>query len=319
MLRMMNQTINILCSTDENYVPYCGVMLTSLFESNKENEIHVYVLLDKPLSSRSQNKFSNLARRYSNTINYILVDSSFLKKFPIKGNSYWSIATYYRIYAAELLPETIDKILYLDCDIIVDGSLEHLWSMDLSDYAAGVVPDICTEMQENYKRLEYNASLGYFNAGVLMMNLRYWREHSVGRECLEYLEHHYDSILWNDQDVLNYVLRNNKMKIPVTYNYQIKMLLPTYYETFNEVMKRDIENTLKPIIIHYATPTKPWMINYYPMPFNNVWHKYKRVSPWRHRRDLLPDHKRLNYIIKRFLLWPINIKNETGFLRFPLR
>lgn len=70
--------------------------------------------------------------------------------------------------------------------------------MDWDRYAVGAIPDMCTEWDEYFDRLGYSRSKGYFNAGVLFMNLDYWREHSIGNECIKYLTSHYDILFNND-------------------------------------------------------------------------------------------------------------------------
>ena len=165
--------INVVCATDDKYVPYCGVMLTSLFENNKEREVSVYIMVSRPLSDHGTQQLSLLEKQYGQHIYYCQVDSSFFDKYPIRGEDkkHLSIVTYYRLFAEELLPLEVKQVLYLDCDIIVDGSIGNLFDMDWTDIAVGTIPDMCTEWEDYYKRLGYNKSMGYFNAGVLLMNL----------------------------------------------------------------------------------------------------------------------------------------------------
>lgn len=304
------QRINITCATDDKYVPYCGVMITFVFENHKDAEVHVYILIDSPLSKPNQKQLARLAERYGQHIHYSKVDKSYLEHFPLKGDGidYWSIVTYYRLYAADLLPEDVDLVLYLDCDIIVDGSLIPLFKTDWTDVAIGAVPDMCTEWGEFYDRLQYDKSLGYFNAGVVLMNLSYWRKNNIGKICLDFLSSHYDRIKNNDQDVLNYVLRNCKRNLPVTFNYQIQLRMPYFFDGFSNVMKQDVLSTTHPIIIHYAAELKPWMHKYYSYPFRNTWQHYKRLSPWRHKPDLYPPTRKWATFIKRWFLWPLGVK-----------
>ena len=301
--------INIVCATDGKYVPYCGVMLTSLFENNKEREINVYILIDKALPANGIAKFEKLAKRYHQTINFCKVDSSFFENFPIKGNGVGqlSIVTYYRIYAADLLPQTVDKVLYLDCDIIVNRPIGELFDMDWTDIAIGGVPDMCIEWQEFYDRLQYDKSLGYFNAGVVMLNLAYWRKHNIAQQCLDYLANNYAIIENNDQDVLNYVMREKKRMLPITYNYQTLFLTPYIYDTLSHQMQADVVAEKSPTIIHYASQMKPWMAYYYSHPFYTVWKKYKKLSPWRCMPEMLPKKLKLVAIIKRYLIWPFGL------------
>ena len=121
---MSDSRIAIVCATDDNYAPYCGIMLTSVLENNRDREVSAYILIDKPLLEIHQKRFKQLSDKYSSGIEFVMVDKSFFEKFPIKGEAknvkHWSIVTYYRLYAEELLPKSVDKVLYLDCDIIVN-------------------------------------------------------------------------------------------------------------------------------------------------------------------------------------------------------
>ena len=89
---------NILCATDDNYVPYCGIMLTSLFENNKELNLCIYILAEH-LSDRSRNEFAELAKNYDQKIEIITVNNETLKDCPIRIGDHVSIATYYRLLA----------------------------------------------------------------------------------------------------------------------------------------------------------------------------------------------------------------------------
>ena len=308
---MNGSRIAIVCATDDNYAPYCGVMLTSVLVNNKDRDVVAFVLIDKPLSEKNQQRFEMLSNRFEARITFISVDNSFFERFPIKGDEknikHWSIVTYYRLYAEELLPKDIDKVLYLDCDIVVNRPIGQLFDMEWEGYAVGAVPDMCTEWQEYYDRLGYDRNDGYFNAGVLFMNLAYWRKHNIGRKCIDYLTSNYDRIFNNDQDVLNVVTRNCKRTLPVTYNYQIQLRMPFFFNTFFEDMKKDVLATTSPRIIHYAAELKPWMTKYYFYPFNAEWHKYKRLSPWRSIKDKLPESRKLIGFVKRYILWPLGI------------
>lgn len=308
---MSHSKIAIVCATDDNYAPYCGIMLTSVFENNRDREVSTFVLIDNPLREEHQRRFRKLSKKYQREIIFLEVDKSFFEKFPIKGDpknvKHWSIVIYYRLYAEDLLPKDVDKVLYLDCDIIVNRPIGYLFDMDWEGYAVGAVPDMCTEWQEYYDRLGYERSKGYFNSGVLFMNLKYWRAHKIGRKCVEYLASNYNCVFNPDQDVLNVVTKDCKRTLPVTYNYQMQLRLPYFFNTFGENMKKDILETDSPHIIHYAAELKPWMTKYYFYPFNAEWHKYKKLSPWKSLIDKLPDKRKVIAFIKRYILWPLGI------------
>ena len=307
----MKERITILCATDDGYAPYCGIMLTSLFENNRDREIRVFVLVDKPLLKKHRKRFRKLSDRYGSEINFVLMDGSFFRRFPIKGDAYavkyLSVVTYYRLYAERMLPDDVGKVLYLDCDLIVHGPVGELFDMDWDGFALGAVQDITSGHLDCYDRLGYDRSRGYFNAGVLLINLDYWRAHGIERQCIAFLESYYDRVFYNDQDVLNAVTNECKADLPVKYNFQTLFLMPHIFNTLSEEVKEDILGTECPRIIHYIGFTKPWMTEYYAFPYNVEWHEYKSLSPWRHVSDLLPKEKRFRCFIKRYFLWPRGI------------
>lgn len=301
--------INIVCATDDKYVPYCGVMLTSLFENNKERVVNIYIMIDKPLSDKGLKQFLCLEKQYEQHIHYFTVDRSFFDKYPIRGEDkeHLSIVTYYRLFAEELLPKEIKQVLYLDCDIIVDGAIGELFDMDWTDIAIGVVPDMCTEWDAYYNRLGYEKALGYFNAGVVLMNLEYWRKHHMAKRCFDYMVHNYEKLDNNDQDVLNVVMKDLKRNLSVTYNYQIQLRMPYFFNTFSRNMQEDVSKTTSPKIIHYAAELKPWMAYYYSYPFYRTWQRYKKLSPWKCMPEQLPKKRILVAWIKRHMIWPMGL------------
>lgn len=302
----MSNRISILCAADDNYAPYCGIMITSLLENNRDREVTVYILIDKPFNAKNQRRFKRLSNKYGAEIKFVMVDNSFFKRFPVMLG-HLSVATYYRLCAEKLLPKNVSKVLYLDCDIIVERPIGELFDMDWEGYAVGAAHDVSSGQPGIFDELGYDTSAGYFNSGSLFMNLDYWRTHDIGQKCFDYLASYYDHLHFADQCVLNGVTWNCKKNLPVTYNYQIQLRDPWFFNTFSEEMKKDVIATEYPHIIHYTGELKPWMICYYAFPYNKEWHKYKRKSPWRFMMDKLPKEKPFRTFIKRYFLWPLGI------------
>ena len=303
------ESVNILCIADDNYAPYCGIMLTSLFENNKDKDIRVYLLSRDNLGKRNVDRIVLLCKRYGFQFNVITVDDSFFKQFSlIDSNQTMAITTFYRLYAAELLPEEVHKVLYLDDDIIVTGNLSKLWEMDLSDKGVAVAPDVITFDTDRPTVLNYPENAGYFNAGVMLINLDYWRTKGIGPQCLIFLEKHHSLLKYFDQDVLNAVLWNRKINLPLTYNFQISFLSKDHFKSLPlQTQKEIMEEQDTPIIIHYSDFMKPWMLLYYKRPYLKMWKKYKKLSPWRRTRDILPPRKVFNWFVKRYVLWPAGL------------
>ena len=250
------KTINILCATDDKYAPYCGVMLTSFLENHKAFHTEVYIIVKNRL--KEEKRLKRLEQRYDVKVNIVEFPfSDITSSFPIV-NRHWTIETYYRLFASELLPKDIDRVLYLDCDIIVDGDVSDIYFSDLDGISAFVAYDIPERMTQSHcVRLGYPKEYGYFNAGMMMLNLNFWREHDIKKRCVDYITEHHDILTLYDQDVLNYVLQDSKKYVSVLYNFQENTLQKYNYDVYSPAMKKEVD-TCRPKIIHFTTPAKPW-------------------------------------------------------------
>lgn len=271
--------MNILCATDDNYVPYCGIMLTSLFENNKNQNIVVY-LMTAGLNKKNIADFDKLARLYHQAIRIILVDNEKLKKCPIRIGDHVSIVTYYRLLAPILLPKDVGKVLYLDCDMVINKSLLDLYEVNIEDYALGAVLDDDFQGQDKYYRLQYDSQKMYFNAGMLLLNLEYWRKNSVMERCFEYIYNNPNRLKLHDQDTLNVVLQNEKLLLPITYNFQTGFFHVQC--NFSDEFLMQIYKIVKevPIILHYTGGSKVWHIGS-KHPYIEYYLYYRSISLWK--------------------------------------
>ncbi len=272
--------MNILCTTDDNYVPYCGIMLTSLFETNKSSNINVYLILTDSVSDKNKKLFKILAQKYNQTIFLIDIDEELFKDCPIYEGDHVSQAAYYRILAPKLLPQNIDKILYLDSDIIVARDISGLWKENIEDVALACVVDPICVSEEIYNRLKYDKKYSYFNSGVMLINLDYWRKNDVMERCFYFISKHSEMIRWHDQDALNIVLHKSKKLLPLSYNFQTTYLLkdnPWGGGGFIE----EVNNTIKsPSIIHFSNAKKPW-IKGSEHPYVDYFLHFRKKSLWK--------------------------------------
>ena len=278
-------SMDIVCSTDCCYVMQTGIMLTSLFENNREADIRVHVL-HNGIDSNSITLIERIASDYGQKITFCHVDETLCSAFPIGrdgqnthvGTSY---ATYYRLFLSELLPKDISRVIYLDGDIIVMDSLNELWATDMHDKAIAAVPDSYNNKIEHYNRLHYPQPMGYFNAGVLLINLDYWRDNNVADAFCQYASARPDSLYCHDQDILNYVFRDSKIVLPLRYN----MLNEYWFQTRYSVVSWEFESQMlygqqHPAIIHYTGLPKPWFNNCR-HPMKPEFERYRAISPWR--------------------------------------
>lgn len=313
--------INILVCTDDNYVPQCGIMLTSLLATNIAIKFSVFVF-SGGLSAGSRERLRAVVGGGGSIIEFITVEERMISRFAstIKEGDHVSLAAYYRLFCAELLPHTIDKLLYLDCDIIVNHNILEIWNCQLGNYAIGAIVDENYFDNKVYERLGLNPSkYKYFNSGVLLINLRYWREHNVTARCIDCVCKMPEKLLFHDQDTLNVVLKDEIAYFPISWNFQTGFLYSFNQDKFSETIRKEITDALQhPYIIHYTGKYKPWFKGSR-QPYTSYYLHHKSLSLWRGtpllgELKLLPKIKGTLYNI--MCLLGIKKKKETYILSF---
>ena len=275
--------MDVVCCLDDNYVMPCGILLLSICENNRDCEI-VFHIVSEGLKESNKSKLNETVEMYNCKLQFYVINVDTLKKCPLQKQFQrkdLNLTTYYRLLLSSVLPIALDKVLYLDCDIIVCNSLKDLWDTDIENNSVGAIPDSVGDSILHYNRLDYDISLGYFNAGVLLINLKYWREHNLEKEFLDYIDSNNNVLENHDQDVLNYVLKTSKRLLPMRYNVMDNFLWRTRLIYIRKSYWKDMflaaEN---PVIIHYICALKPWHREC-THPFKDRWKMYYEKSLWK--------------------------------------
>lgn len=315
-------TINVLCATDDNYAPYCGIMLTSLFENNKDCQFRVSIFLSNSLSAKNQRKLKSLESKYKCAICPMFIPPEITGKFEVNRSlgihthTWVTSATFFRLLAADLLPKEIHKVLYLDCDIVINDSILELWDLDLNEVAfAGVLDD---SSEYNCNRLGYSPEDYYMNAGVALYNLDYWRKNRVTSRLFDYMSNNHDKITLMDQDIINGTLHGTSLRLPERYNFLVtffdRMCWERYPASYRE---RILEESDHAVIIHYCGRIKPWDYKYIGSPFWNIWDKYRKISNWREARITTPRMTYIKTIVKSLLLPKYIERKQALWIKSP--
>ena len=204
---------------------------------------------------------------------------------PLPEKSHFTEAVYIRLFIAQLLPPTVHKVLYLDSDTLVVDSLKELWETDISDVPVAAVPDASPQYICSYKRLEYDMSYGYYNSGVLLLNLTKWRDGQIAKECVSFLLKNPEKCRLVDQDALNYCLRGKIKTLSFRYNYFAHYVLNDISTLNVDAQFQDAIRAviIHPAIVHFVSSYKPWHANYLPVhkPLQHIWLFFKAQTPWK--------------------------------------
>lgn len=253
---------NILVAINKNYSKHLNILLNSIQYSNKEGIFNIYIL-HKNLSMKDDINIitRNLDMEKFNIFPIQIPDSE-IDNFPVYEKRY-PIEIYFRLYAAKYLPNTLDRILYLDSDTLVINPLSELYEMDFEDnyfIAATHIKKVIHKFNE--LRLNIDENSAYINTGVLLINLKKLRDVPVEKDVLNFLKKYEKKLLLPDQDIIS-GLYGDKIKLIDNLKYNFGERTWRLYNLYNPqhpiTIKWICKNT---VIIHYYGRNKPWNKNY---------------------------------------------------------
>lgn len=260
----MLSMINILISVDSNYLDKAQTLLFSVRQHTQE-DISIYLLNHRLMKSEICKFSSYLQNKCRMQLHMIDISNTVLDNFPVIGSGF-TIETYYRILAQFLLPDSLDRILWLDADMVVLQDLASLYHQDFDGMMYVVCPDSKCDsnwVRECKEKLSLPESHVYFNAGMLLMDLKALRNGMTLEEMLQQCNLIRDKLTYNDQDILNYLYQNDvKYANWKKYNYQLIGI--------NRIPKDELKQI---VVLHYCGGNKPW--NYWQL--NNTSKYYWKV------------------------------------------
>ena len=283
--------VNVVYSTSDLYSEIAAVSIVSLFDNCQDiSEINVYII-DMGISDRNKRRLEELADHYSRKL-------VFLKNLNIEELAgmhidvgRWHISTFSRLFLIHVLPESVKKVIYIDCDMIICHSLKELWEMDMGDTWVMSADDCRGKL--------YRSNIGipedsiYTNNGLMVIDLDAWRKNNVEKMFIDFIRRYNGDITYVDQGVLNGVFQPiKKVKLlPISYNAQtacydlgydgLQICRNPVWAYTREEFETGIAD---PIIVHFTTcflsGTRPWIIGNQ-HPYRGEFIKYRNMTGWR--------------------------------------
>ena len=305
----MTRTLNILYQSNDYYAPITGVSMTSLMENNKDIDSLNFFVLDDKISDSNKKKMQIVCDRYKRQLTFVNTEKILktlkeLKVRPFKG----TYTTYFKLIALDDLKVPTDRILQLDGDTVINGSLKDLCDMDLDEYVCAATYD-CT--MNSYKAMiDIPSTDKYYNCGVLLINQKKWRSYHCTEKVISHLKETRSGYYTVDQDIINVLFRDKIRYLDLTYNFNsgffiygvkesLKMydLKPEYYDTIAEV-KAAMKS---PTLYHCmgAMTGRPWEQDSI-HPQNQIFDRYLALSPW-HDFDKVKVERKKVFKIQRVL------------------
>ncbi|MBR2343788.1 MAG: glycosyltransferase family 8 protein [Clostridia bacterium] len=259
------EEIPIFFSTDDNYIPYLDVALSSLIDNASREYSYRIIVLNTGLAPENV-ELVKKNEREGFRIDFLDISEELINiKEKFKNVYHFSVVTYYRLFIASLFPE-YNKVLYLDCDLVVLGDVSELYNMPIGNNILAAAPEEFVRSTPEF-RLYAERALGvnpdgYVNAGVLVINTEAFRKYGIEERFVELISRYDFDLLDPDQAYLNYLCDGKIFSLPSGWN--------------KEPMAYPCEG--KKNIVHYALYKKPWQ--YDDVEDGEYFWRYARKSPF---------------------------------------
>lgn len=252
-------TISILTTLDQNYLPQLQVLITSLFFNNPGEDIRLY-LLHSTIPEQALSVIGRQCDTCGYTFAPVRVDGALFQDAP--ATQQYPKEMYYRLLAHHLLPETVKRVLYLDPDTLVINPIRPLWETDLEGHLfAAAAHTGKTELANSVNKLRLGTEADYYNSGVLLMDLEAARREIAPHMLFSYVKLHGKELLLPDQDILNALYGQRILPVDdVLWNYDAR--------NYSNYLLRSggvcdlpwvMEHTA---ILHFCGKAKPWKPKY---------------------------------------------------------
>ncbi|MBQ8444147.1 MAG: glycosyltransferase family 8 protein [Clostridia bacterium] len=264
-MKTNNELIPIFFASNNNYVPYLDVAITSILKNASKEYDYEITILNTGIDTLHQDILSRHSSK-NVTIKFFDVESALAPiKEKLRDVHYFTLAAYYRLFIEKLFPQ-YDKALYLDCDIVVCGDISQLFNTNLEDKLVGAINEQNCRKAPLFTRY-INKVTGidpykYFNSGVLVLNLKEIRKFNLLDKFIYLLTtYNFDTVM-PDQDYLNILCKDRVKLIPNGWNY--------------EAVNDKLEGKL--YLRHYALGQKPWFFK--DMQDGQIWWYYAKESAY---------------------------------------
>ena len=263
-LPRFKQIIPICFATDDKYIPYLAVAITSLLDNAAKDKFYKIYVLTTELKQENIDSILKL-KTPNSSIRFISLAKELDKiQSMFHLRDYYSKESYYRIFIPNIFPE-YSKVLYLDCDITVTGDISKLYNTQIHGYYVGAIVEevmLSYDVFGNYtEKVDGINRKHYFNSGVLLINCHRWRRRMVAEQFVDLLGRYKFRVV-QDEDYLNVICKNNVRWLDLGWN-------KTAYKN-EEFSDRNLN------LIHWKINWRPW--KYKNVLYEDYFWKYAKMT-----------------------------------------
>lgn len=269
----MNEQINLLFTLDAGYLNPLCVELTSIYYNNPKTAFKIW-LVHESITAEEIEIVRQLAEKLHFQFEAIKIDGSIWQGAPTVER--YPKEMYFRLLAGEILPRSVQKVIYLDPDILVLNSVTELWNMDMDgNMLAAATHTGLIDVTTKFNQIRLDMDHGYYNSGVMLMDLDRAREIVRWEDISAALEKHGPQLMLPDQDILNYLYGKYAVEIPEErWNYDARMYQRYLTRSLGQDDVKWVMNNT--VFLHFCGKPKPWQ-NGHDNRFTALYETYQRL------------------------------------------
>jgi lipopolysaccharide biosynthesis glycosyltransferase len=288
------QVIVVAAAIDETYVTPLLVTLRSACQRLSPGWTLEVFVLGYCISEEGRQQLESGLDPFPVRVQWRTVDLSPIRQYWPRIRHDAEVTAYYRMFLGEALPASVDRVLFLDADLLIEEDLTKLWNLPFDRYVLQAVPDAYASKLHIPRlsqipfseEIRFAEGTPYFNAGVLLINLCRWRGENVAQRAVSFLWKYGDQLLYRDQDALNCSLAGRWKPLPPAWNFHELLEDTDSWQTGGASSGELREAFLRPSIVHFIG-SKPWSRSRRPLRQQRWWAEARRAGVPVVRRPLL--------------------------------
>ncbi|ALI99891.1 glycosyltransferase family 8 protein [Rufibacter tibetensis] len=277
-------TITMVCVCDDHYFVHLAALIKSVEVNHATEEKLVFYIVEDAVSELSKRRLLDSINHEVTTLNFVKMEECTPDDFklPVDGSSY-PLNIYMRLFIPYFLPQNIERVIYLDVDMVLQEDISVLWKQDLKGLTVAAVQDPWVRIVskwggiENYKEFGLQEDTKYFNTGLLIMNLEQWREDNITAKVIKCINSNKEHAHFPDQYGLNVVLANKWLELNALWNCF------AYHEGD------------EPYLIHFTGRKPIYKSYYFREDYKSTFYKYLQLTQW---SDFKPIGETKRYLKK---------------------
>ena len=254
---MKNNKITIVSSCNDAFAEHVSALFVSVLENtDRSTKLFDFYVIDDEISIANKRLMRETLKEYDAMLHFLTIDKKYFSD-AVESERIPETA-YYRIAIPELFSDqNLERILYLDCDMIALGDISELWEIDLSDYTLAAVED--AGFHHRLEKMDIAcSSTKYFNSGFMLINMEKWLTGNVTKRVMQFIHDNPEKLKFHDQDALNAILHDQWLQLHPKWNAQSYIMKREVEHPDPEGEKEYFETRRDHKIIHYSGHVKPW-------------------------------------------------------------